>query len=380
MRKLLVCVALCAAAPAWGQSNARRINGYPVCAGAPTANAPLMWDATAGCYSTAVAAASAYSCSIANSAGPVTCTHNLGTSQPWVSCYDASGNMLGSSGASTSVTSVVASSASAAAITFSGAEANRVCLISTGGMGPKGDTGATGATGPAGGGMLDSGGDGIVKRTAVNTTTPAVAGTDYYAPGGAIAGSDFPAVSAGSATPGYSWAPFGIVSSCSNLAMVNNLIARVLFVPAKFSVHQIRSYVAVVNPAGGGNRWGVYSSAGSLLAESSVDTTTSGVTVKTYTFSPALTLTPGFYWLVWGADNTTVAICTQAAAGDTPLYSSGLTGTISGKTIQNGFTSLCSPSCGTGGSFSLPSSFAGLDTPAALAGSATGGSWSVRIE
>jgi hypothetical protein len=41
-------------------------------------------------------------------------------------------------------------------------------------------------------GLADSGANGIVKRTDVNTTAPAVAGTDYYAPGGTIAASDLP--------------------------------------------------------------------------------------------------------------------------------------------------------------------------------------------
>jgi hypothetical protein len=38
------------------------------------------------------------------------------------------------------------------------------------------------ALGGGGGGMADPGGDGIIKRTALNVTAPAVAGTDYLAP------------------------------------------------------------------------------------------------------------------------------------------------------------------------------------------------------
>ncbi len=38
-------------------------------------------------------------------------------------------------------------------------------------------------TGGGGGGLADPGGNGLVKRTALNTTTPAAAGTDYSAPG-----------------------------------------------------------------------------------------------------------------------------------------------------------------------------------------------------
>ncbi len=43
-----------------------------------------------------------------------------------------------------------------------------------------------------GGGLADPGSNGIIKRTALNTTAAAVAGTDYYAPGGAIASTDLP--------------------------------------------------------------------------------------------------------------------------------------------------------------------------------------------
>jgi len=48
-------------------------------------------------------------------------------------------------------------------------------------------------------GLIDPGANGIVKRTAANTTAAASAGTDYYAPGGAIASTDLPnpTVSAG---------------------------------------------------------------------------------------------------------------------------------------------------------------------------------------
>ena len=46
--------------------------------------------------------------------------------------------------------------------------------------------------GGGGTGLLDPGANGIVKRTAVYQTTAAVAGTDYYAPGSAIASSDLP--------------------------------------------------------------------------------------------------------------------------------------------------------------------------------------------
>ena len=89
-----------------------------------------------------------YTCTVSG-VSSIACTHNLGTSQPWVTCYDGSGNILGGSSASTSVTNIVATSANVATITFSGTTTG-VCKISTGGQGPTGATGATGATGPSG--------------------------------------------------------------------------------------------------------------------------------------------------------------------------------------------------------------------------------------
>jgi hypothetical protein len=89
-----------------------------------------------------------YSCAV-SAVSSIACTHNLGTLQPWVACYDGSGNLLGSTGAATSVTSVVATSVSVATLTFSGVT-TATCKISSGGMGPAGATGAAGGAGAAG--------------------------------------------------------------------------------------------------------------------------------------------------------------------------------------------------------------------------------------
>jgi hypothetical protein len=89
-----------------------------------------------------------FSCTV-TAVTSIACTHNLGTSTPWVVCFDGSGNELGSTGATTSVTSVVATSASIATITFSGSTTG-ICKITSGSMGPTGLTGATGSTGIAG--------------------------------------------------------------------------------------------------------------------------------------------------------------------------------------------------------------------------------------
>lgn len=101
-----------------------------------------------------------YSCGV-TAVSSIACTHSLGTSTPWVVCYDAGGNMLGSTASATSLVSVVATSSNIATLTFSGTT-TAACSISTGSMG------AAGGTGPAGP-MPDPGGNGFMVRTALNT-------------------------------------------------------------------------------------------------------------------------------------------------------------------------------------------------------------------
>lgn len=90
----------------------------------------------------------AYSCSVTG-VSSVACTHNLNTTTPWVVCFDGSGVELGSTGAATAVTSVVANSVNLATVTFSGVTTG-VCSISSGSAGPKGDDGGTGNAGSDG--------------------------------------------------------------------------------------------------------------------------------------------------------------------------------------------------------------------------------------
>jgi hypothetical protein len=86
---------------------------------------------------------------VVTSVSSIAITHNLGSSTPWVTCYDGSGNLLGGATATTFISNVVANSTNQVTVTFSGSTTG-TCLVSTGSMGPAGSTGATGATGPAG--------------------------------------------------------------------------------------------------------------------------------------------------------------------------------------------------------------------------------------
>jgi hypothetical protein len=67
----------------------------------------------------------------------------------------------------------------------------------------------------SGSGLADPGSNGLVKRTALNTTATAAAGTDYYAPGGAIASSDLP-------FPGATAKGGILTSSCSSGYVVSS--------------------------------------------------------------------------------------------------------------------------------------------------------------
>lgn len=70
------------------------------------------------------------------------------------------------------------------------------------------DSGVPCGSGSGGTGLGDPGSNGILKRTAIYTTAPAVPGTDFYAPGSVIASSDLP-------FPGAS-AKGGILTSACN--------------------------------------------------------------------------------------------------------------------------------------------------------------------
>jgi len=128
------------------------IKTVPLCSGfTPTNGQALQYTTSSSpnpCWTAAAAGGAgtaAFSCPVSG-ASFVTCTHNLNTATPWVTCFDGSGNMLGGSGASTGITSVVATSVNAATVTFSGTT-TATCSISSGSMGPQGVQGIQGNNG-----------------------------------------------------------------------------------------------------------------------------------------------------------------------------------------------------------------------------------------
>lgn len=128
------------------------------------------------------AVSAAYACSVTG-VSSIACTHNLSTTAPWVTCYDASGNMLGSLSASTSVTSIVATSSSVVTLTFSGSTTG-TCTISTGSQGPAGIDGTDGAAATIAVGTVTTGAAGS-SATVVNAGTPAAGVFDFTIPRGA---------------------------------------------------------------------------------------------------------------------------------------------------------------------------------------------------
>lgn len=114
------------------------------------------------------------------------CTHNLNTSRPFVACYDANGNMLGGSGSSTSVTSVVATSSNAATLAFSGTT-TATCLITTGGV-PAGTQVQLIASGTAVLGTSAVSANACATLVTVSATGVATTDTISYTPNADISG------------------------------------------------------------------------------------------------------------------------------------------------------------------------------------------------
>lgn len=138
-----------------------------------------------------------YSCTV-TAVSSISCTHNLGILNPIVVCTDASNVQLGSTGTTSSVTSISATSSNIAAIIFSGTTTG-ICLISSGGMGPIGSTGATGATGPAG----SSTGDVLGPATNTDGFIPTWNGTNSKTLGGGISAASLaPAAGCGISVSG----------------------------------------------------------------------------------------------------------------------------------------------------------------------------------
>jgi hypothetical protein len=152
-------------------------------------------------------------------------------------------------------------------------------------------------------GLADPGANGIVKRTSLNTTAAAVAGTDYYAPGGALAAGDFPAFG-DATTPGFLSTIPSIVAVGTNGAVntVNVVHCVRVVVPFKMSVARFVANQAVAGGAGSKYAFGIYNAAKNLVVQSGVIAADAGTGVKSTTVTPVV-LTPGVYWWAWATSD-----------------------------------------------------------------------------
>lgn len=155
MRKFLLLFAIVAFLIGVGHFRGARYpaQSFGVAEAQCTNGTTLVYDTVGGRLTTSCkpgsgAGTAPFTCTV-TAVSSIVCTHSLGTTTPWVVCFDGSGNQLGSTGAATSVISVVATSSNVATITFSGTTTGS-CVISTGSTGPIGATGSTGATGATG--------------------------------------------------------------------------------------------------------------------------------------------------------------------------------------------------------------------------------------
>ncbi len=92
--------------------------------------------------------------------------------------------------------------------------------------------------------------------------------------------------------------------------------------------------------------WGLYDSAKNRIAQTQVFQTT-GVSLGAATFASPLTLAPGVYYLAFGADNTTVSVCTTTLSAAT---------TVSMLNIAKPRFGTAVGASGAGSSFALPAS------------------------
>jgi hypothetical protein len=144
-----------------------------------------------------------------------------------------------------------------------------------------------GATGGTGSGLADPGANGLVKRTASNTTTAAIAGTDYYAPGATIASTDLPATIAANTT--------GNASTATALKVA----------PSGCAGGQFVTQIS----ANGTPACGVAASGGPSI--------TSGTTVPTVPGCSALTKGAGYLQtgIAGGSSGSALYICSTGPAG-----------------------------------------------------------------
>ena len=202
--------------------------------------------------------------------------------------------------------------------------------------------------GGSGGGLGDPGSNGIVKRTALNTTQPAVPGTDYAAPVSAISTPAFWLHGGGLESGGASTA----VTSANRVYYEEFLV----FYPG-VTITKLVSYTYTNASDVGYMAWGIYDASCNLISNGNSDTVagTGSTQARAWTFPASLTLTPGRYFFGYSSENVlTQFYASSGGLGYQPsLANLGESGTGlhyfygSNASTTNGGTTTMPSACGT---------------------------------
>lgn len=184
-------------------------------------------------------------------------------------------------------------------------------------------------TGSGGGGLGDPGANGVVVRTALDTTTARTitAGSSNglsVTDGDGVSGNptvDFSTTNTsglGFHLPGNGGLPFVTDSSSALAGSANEVRVALFYAPGRITVDRI-GVNGVTDSASNNAGFGIYSSDGNTkICDSGAISTTSWSGAASYTLSASCTFGPGYFYYAWTASSTTPTA--RSAAAITNFY------------------------------------------------------------
>ena len=179
-------------------------------------------------------------------------------------------------------------------------------------------------SGSGGGGLGDPGANGVVVRTALNTTTARTiaagsSGGLTVTNGDGVSGNptiDLTTTNTsglGFALPGGGGIPIVGDTSVALVGSANEVRVVLFYAPMRVTVDRIGAN-GVTNGSGNSAGFGIYTADGNTkVCDSGAISTTSWSGAAAYTLSGSCTFGPGYYYYAWTADNTTPTIRSGSA-------------------------------------------------------------------
>jgi len=196
-------------------------------------------------------------------------------------------------------------------------------------------------TGGGGGGLGDPGANGIVARTALNTTTARTitAGSSNglsITDGNGVSGNptvDFATTNTaglGFSLPGNGGLPFVTDSSNALAGSANEVRVALFYAPGRITVDRV-GLNGVVDSASQNAGVGIYSADGNTkICDSGAISTTSWAGAANYALSASCTFGPGYFYFAWTASSTTPTVRSGAAITNFFAPLNNGTGTVLG--------------------------------------------------